>query len=143
MKKRLMTVLIAVCTLVFGLAVLAACGGGKLELSQEEVSVGVGDTTNVVAMASDGTEVTWTSSDESIVTITKQDAKRGRATIRGEKSGVATLTATSGKGAKGECKVTVKNYQISLSDSTLIIYRNASDNSYESKTITATVLCSR
>lgn len=146
MKKRFLAALTAVLALVLGLAVLSACGGGDsgVTISQTEVSLGVGDRMQLTATSGDGSPIEWTTSDKNVVSIASQVTGRGIVNIRAEGEGKATLTATNGSGSSATCEVTVVDYTVSLSgdgltDGKITLLRKA-DLTFESKTLTATVL---
>ncbi len=146
MKKRFLTALIVLFTLVFSLAIFAACGDeggeeggeGGFTINEQSVTIGVGDNHTLMARAS-GKSVTWESSDTSVVSIKTQVASRGTCVIYGEGRGTATLTAKASSGETATCTVTVEEITIELSATSLTILRKA-DFSYESKTLTATVM---
>lgn len=148
MKKRFMTALIVLFTLVFSLAIFAACGdeggegggGGEdgFSINEQTVTIGVGDTHTLMARAN-GKSVTWESSDAGVATIVTQIAARGTCVIRGVGKGTATLTAKTDSGETATCSVTVEEVTIELNASSLTIYRKA-DLTFESKTLTATVM---
>lgn len=147
MKKRFMTALIVLFTLVFSLAIFAACGdeggeggggNGAFSINEQTVTIGVGDTHTLMARAN-GKSVTWESSDSSVATIVTQIAARGTCVIRGAGKGTATLTAKTDAGDTATCTVTVEEVTLSLSAETLTLFRKA-DDTYESKTLTATVM---
>lgn len=139
MKKRLLTGLVVLFSLVFGLAVFSACGGSsKITLSEESVTMGVGNTRQLRATAADGSAVTWTTSDATIVSIIVQNAKMGTCAISAVSEGEAILTATSENGDSAQCTVTVDRYTVELSDSEITILRK-DIKTFESKKLTATV----
>lgn len=131
MKKhfsKVVAALLLVC-MAFGLFAFTACGV-TVEISETEISVQVGKTVTLTAIASDGSDVEWSSGDETVATVSN-----GKVT--GKKVGTAKITAAAG-GSKAECTVTVTEaVTVTISDqeitlapgATKQLTATASDNS--------------
>ena len=98
MKKRLMTLIVAILVVLSAAFAYACTPPASLTLSQNEVTLAVYDT--VALTATGATEVTYTSSDASIVTVDENG------TLLGLKEGTATITAKAGE-LSATCAVTV------------------------------------
>ncbi len=104
MKKRLLSLLMV-------LAIVFACtavhvpeqtfAAAKAKLSKTKLTLTVGDTAKLELLNSTAT-VTWKSSNKKVATVSKTGV------VTAKKSGSTTVTATTQKGTKFKCKVTVK-----------------------------------
>ncbi len=114
---------------------------GKLQLNESSLTIYVGGSGFIEVVSDDLDDMetfTWESSDPDIVKAVEGPFGGWYCYPYGLAKGTATLTVTSGSGRTGSCTVTVKDLKVELSETNLTIYRRA-DNTYESKTLTATV----
>ena len=94
---------VLVCVLIVSLltGMISGCGGKDyINLSEYELTVGIGDEYEIAAAATGGKTIMWSSSDQSIATINSNGVVKALA------AGVVTITATAGS-ATAECTVTV------------------------------------
>lgn len=87
------------------MVLFAACGGGtspkdRINISDDELVIGIGEQYEIAAAAANGAAITWSSSDEDVVTVTDGGI------VTGISAGDAVITATAGD-AEANCLVTV------------------------------------
>ncbi len=130
--KNIISILLLVCTLTL---CLASCGGSNdnsnssdpanninnIFLSKSELTLGVGETTNLIATVSPGnieTTLTWSSSDDSVAEVSNQ----GEVTAKSE--GNAVIKVEAPNGVLAVCNVTVKIKTGSVTGTVTYKYNN-------------------
>lgn len=72
----------------------------RINISEESVTLGIGEVFSLAAAATGGAEIVWSSSDETVASVSDDGE------VTGVSGGVATVTATAAD-AKASCTVTV------------------------------------
>ena len=132
--KRAVVAVFASILVVAMLLLCVACEPPKdpttITLSEQAITIGVGDSKRVRAEVSDGSDVVWSSSDDSVATVSAAGV------VRGVGAGSATITATA-NGVSESCSVTVQDITISLDKSELTL--DIETESKKSATLVATI----
>lgn len=87
-----------------------------ITLNKKTASIEHGETITLAASLSTSSQVTWKSSKSSVATVDQNG------TVTGLKPGTTTITA-SADGSKAACTITVKSPTLSLSKSSITLYR--------------------
>ncbi len=137
MIKSTKKAVIFVLTCVLVVAMLLACVACEppkdpttITLSDQAITIGVGDSKRVRAEVSDGSDVVWSSSNDSVATVSAAGI------VRGVSAGTATITATA-NGVSETCSVTVEDITIFLDKTELSL--DIETESKKSATLVATI----
>lgn len=139
-KMKLTKLLSAILALCLSLVLLAACDASKEQnpevnnifLSKSELTLGVGETANLIATVSPGnakTTLIWSSSDSSIAEVSNQ----GKVTAKSE--GDAVIKVEAPNGVLAVCNVTVRIKTGSISGNVTYKYNNFVGNKPDTGTV--------
>lgn len=130
-KKRnnvftLFAVAIMMMISLFASMLLSACSSKTtITLSEEAITLYIGDTKKLTATASnEDVEFSWSSENTNVATV-----RKGTVTAVGE--GETTITATTDDGASASCKVTVSDRTVTISKTEATIDIEAADKTLQ------------